>query len=162
MSQYSRKRRLIKSSLQLRLISVFFSIACLASIFQVFMINRAVVSAASQLPSGGTELLALLPEVVKAGLVVTLCVLMPAILFIGVMATHRVAGPVYRFEQYLRGVAMGEADGACSLRKGDEMQDLCDLLNLALERTRERALTEGAETVAPAFGQDLDDLNEAA
>ena len=154
---------MIKSGLQLRLISVFFSIACLASIFQVFLINKAVVTAASQLPTGGTELLELLPQVVQTGLVVTVCVLLPAILIIGVMATHRIAGPVYRLESYLRSVAMGEANGPCSLRKGDEMQDLCDLLNLAIDRTRERALKEGAETAEGDDVQDvLDELTDAA
>lgn len=154
MSVYNRKRRLIKTSLQLRLIAVFLSVACLASVFQVFLINRAVVSAAAALPSGGTELLALLPEIVRTGLLVTVGVLLPAVLVIGVLATHRVAGPVYRFENYLRLVAMGELDEPCVVRRNDELKDLCDLINVALERTRDRAREEARREL---LGDDADE-----
>ncbi|MEX1024402.1 MAG: hypothetical protein WD226_04930 [Planctomycetota bacterium] len=142
MSLYNRKRRLIKSGLQLRLIAVFFSVACLASIFQIFLVNRVVVGVASELPSGGLELLGLLPSILETGILVTVGVLLPTILLIGVLATHRIAGPIYRFEKYLRDVAMGVAQGPCHLRKNDELGDLCDMLNVALERTRERAREE--------------------
>lgn len=159
MAVFTRKRRLIKSGLQLRLIAVFFSVACLASVFQIFLVNRAVVAAARDLPSGGVELLGLLPGIVQTGLIVTVAALLPAILVIGVLATHRVAGPVYRFETYLRLVAMGETDEPCVVRKGDELKDLCDLINVALHRTRERAREEARREILGT--PDEDDLDGA-
>jgi hypothetical protein len=57
---------------------------------------------------------------------------------VGVLSTFRIAGPIYRFEQYLRQVVKGEAEGPCRIRDGDELWDLCDLINQATAPLRMR------------------------
>jgi signal peptidase II len=50
----------------------------------------------------------------------------------GILITHRIAGPIYKFERYLESIARGEEQGDCKLRKGDELHDLCERLNTAV------------------------------
>jgi len=52
--------------------------------------------------------------------------------------SHKVAGPVYRFEMTCHDVIDGKYTGQIKLRKGDEMQNLATLLNEVIARSRER------------------------
>ena len=68
--------------------------------------------------------------------------LVPVTLIVGITTTFKVAGPLHRLEQHCRAIIRGEDPGICKLRKGDEMQDLCDLFNQAIDKLREK---EGQE-----------------
>ncbi len=52
--------------------------------------------------------------------------------------SHKVAGPVYRFERALHDCIEGHYDGNIHLRQGDELQNLAGLFNSALQATRQR------------------------
>lgn len=54
--------------------------------------------------------------------------------------SHKVAGPVYRFEMTCHDIIDGNYTGRIKLRKGDEMQNLATLLNEVIARSRERLL----------------------
>jgi signal transduction histidine kinase len=84
-----------------------------------------------------------LPGILSEILIFTFGLVMPLIFAVGVLITHRIAGPVYRFEQYLGQVARGEEVGPCRIRSGDELQDLCDVINdatAALQASQGRAV----------------------
>jgi signal transduction histidine kinase len=52
-----------------------------------------------------------------------------------IVLSHKVAGPIYRFETSIREMLeSGDLSRRISLRKGDELQSLADLLNRLLER----------------------------
>ncbi|XDD52354.1 hypothetical protein AB3N59_18630 [Leptospira sp. WS92.C1] len=52
-----------------------------------------------------------------------------------VMYSHKMAGPVYNIKNYLRKLADGdEAVKKIKIRKGDEFQELADLLNQVIEK----------------------------
>ena len=52
--------------------------------------------------------------------------LMTAFLF------HRVSGPIYRIKAHMEAVAAGETMGECSVREGDQLQDVCRTYNQLL------------------------------
>jgi len=58
------------------------------------------------------------------GIVAGLLALLFVIAFATVVATHRIAGPVYRLKRLMQQVGVGELKGIMNLRKGDELQDL--------------------------------------
>ena len=61
--------------------------------------------------------------------------------------SHKVAGPVYRFEMTCHDIIDGNYTGKIKLRKGDEMQNLATLLNEVIDQSRERLLgLKNAET----------------
>jgi hypothetical protein len=144
-----RWNKLPKRGLQLRLTLVFVTIAGLASLFQVFLINRALLELAQSLPHDGQIVVDQLPEIFEWNVLWTLLTLVPSLVVVGVLVTSRVAGPAHRLERYLLDVADGQATGPCTIRARDELQELCDAVNHAVESLRARAPAESAREPAP-------------
>ncbi|HEX2957258.1 MAG TPA: hypothetical protein VHO70_10530 [Chitinispirillaceae bacterium] len=60
------------------------------------------------------------------------------IVLLTVFFSHKVAGPIYRFEKACNSVIEGDYTSEIKLRKGDEMQNLALLLNEAIKVSRNR------------------------
>lgn len=150
MANFKRKKKLINSSLQLKLIAVFMSIAATTSLFQVVLLNSAITSLARDLPEAGDQLLRALPRIMLTNVGLTVAVLVPLMFAIGLLITHRIAGPAHRMLTYCRAVARGEENGPCRIRKDDELWDLCDALNDAFDALR--AQKEGRNVGGRAEG----------
>lgn len=63
---------------------------------------------------------------------VTLLVLV----FMGLIFSHRIAGPLYRLNNHMSDVAKGETNSNISFRKKDYFPELADSLNLLLDKYR--------------------------
>jgi len=133
---YRRRKKLINSRLQLHLVAIFSCLACFAALFQVLILNRSILKLAERSGDSGSRLAAEIPTLLFGNLAITLAVLLPLMLVVGVLVTHRIAGPVYRFEQHLGAIARGEDPGVCRIREGDELQELCQIINQAVERLK--------------------------
>jgi hypothetical protein len=125
----------------------FLGVAALALLVQTTYLGLLLVELAASMPAGGDFLERVAGDLVLKALVVSMLLLLPLTALVGVHMTFRVAGPLYRFHQYMRSVAAGDDPGPCRLRDGDEFQELCDLINAGLERTRrdahDQALRDG-------------------
>ena len=134
---YRRRRRIIKPRLQLKLIGAFVGVSLLGYLLQYLLLARELSSFAQTLPTDGARLLASTPGLLASVLAVSFGVLFPLTLVVGILVTFRVAGPIYRFESYLGEIARGESNGApCRIRKGDELNELCDAINDAVAAMR--------------------------
>lgn len=140
-----RKKKLINTGLQLKMIAVFLFLSCISALFQVVLLNRSIMSLSSLMETDGDILLGELPSLLFSNMVMTLGVLLPMMLLVGILVTHRVAGPIYRFEQHLGAIARGENPGICRIREGDELQSLCDTINAAVDTLREDGESESKE-----------------
>ncbi|HEX3020631.1 MAG TPA: hypothetical protein VHP36_10030 [Chitinispirillaceae bacterium] len=60
------------------------------------------------------------------------------IVLLTIFFSHKIAGPVYRFEKVCNNMIRGIYTDEIRLRQGDEMQNLARLLNEAIKCTRER------------------------
>jgi hypothetical protein len=134
-----RKQKLINPRLQLRLVAIFLCAAGLAVQVEAILIATTLSHLAGQMPNDGAVLLDQLPEFVRTNLLLTFLVLAPLMLGVGVVATFKIAGPLYRFEQFLIAVRDGTQVGPCRIRDGDELQYICNLLNEVTEAQRARA-----------------------
>jgi len=138
---HTRRRRLIQPALQLKLTLAFLCTAVLAVLLQSALYAHALLE-----PGEGGE--SVVSERLYAltwnNLAITLGVLVPLSLSIGILVTFRVAGPMYRFETFLRQVLAGAHPGPCVLRRGDEFQEFCGLLNQATKDLRVGAEPESA------------------
>jgi hypothetical protein len=137
----ARKRKLIKTRFQLKLIGVFLGLASVSAVIQTLLVNHSLLKLLGRNEQANQALLGDLPGLLLGNLALSMGLLLPTMGIIGVLLTHRIAGPVYRFEQYLEAIARGERAGACSIRKNDEFQELCGLINQAFERTRSDSVT---------------------
>lgn len=73
-------------------------------------------------------------------LVVSWVVLVTALFALGILATHRIVGPLYVVDRYLARIIAGEPVRFRPLRKGDEFQELFERVQeLAAQLDRERA-----------------------
>ena len=142
MPPYRRRLRLIRPRLQLRLIGVFGAVAVLALLLQYLFFAAALQRVALVLPHDGLLLHSELSSLLAQILLVSLAVLLPVTFLVGLLVTHRVAGPLYRFDVFLRQIVQGERPADCRLRKGDELVELCQLLNEATRPVREGGTPE--------------------
>lgn len=156
MSGYKRRKRLIQPRLQFRLIFTFLGIALLALLLQFLLFGATISRLAEDLPQDGPLLMERIPAFTLGVFAVSLGVLLPMSVCVGVIVTFRIAGPLYRFEQHLKAIARGEDPGVCRIRREDELQEFCTTFNQALDKVRSRGLLEDK---APA---DRTKLDEAA
>jgi hypothetical protein len=142
---HARKNRLPKPGLQMRLVGGFLGVSLLALCSQVLLLAQRLLTLASELPGGGEELRGSIPGLLSQVFGFSLLVLLPCVSLIGVLLTFRIAGPIYRFERYLADVASGGKPGPCRLREGDQLGELCELINAALEsRSASAPVSPGA------------------
>lgn len=134
--QERRRIKLIKPRLQLTLIAVFVGLSSLGFLMQSLHVGLRLSELAASIPGGGRHLMALMPELPIEILVVSFGMFMPLTIAVGIIVTFRIAGPVYRFERYLRDVADGKEVRPCKLRKGDQLMELCELINEVTEPLR--------------------------
>jgi len=142
---YKRKRKLIRPGLQLRLSGVFVGLVTLMLLLQYMLLNAELYRAAGELPTDGTRMLALGDGVALRVAIASALVFLPLTLLVGVLASFRIAGPVYRFERFLEALRDGERPEDFRLRDGDELQEIAALLNDATRpmRTREQVEDTG-------------------
>ena len=131
-----RKRKLIEPRIQKRFVLVFLSTTALAALVQALVLCHLLLRVADRLPSDGLVLKSQLVGILASGLTFTLLLLTPLTLAVGISSTHKVVGPLYRFRTYLTLLSEGERPAPCKIRKDDELQDFCALLNRVTEPLR--------------------------
>jgi hypothetical protein len=132
---YRRSRRLVLAGLQLKLAGSFALLACLATVVQAFVMVHLLSSLASRIEgSAGPTVLAQATSLVVQNVLIALALLVPPFLMAGILITFRIAGPIYRFKRYFEDLAERGYKGPCTLRKEDELKDLCQAINRGVER----------------------------
>jgi len=147
---HRRKKKLIKSRLQLKLVSAFLAMAVVASLFQVILLNTSLLKLTEDLGVQTTDVITRFSSVLVRNLLITLGVLVPFMFLFGILITHRIAGPVYKFERYLDAVIRGDEEGECRLRKGDDLQELCERINRAVAVLKQRTAESRVEEDPPS------------
>lgn len=128
-----RRRLLVLPRLQWRLVAAFLSAACISTVVQMLLLNLALTTLANEAPAARGPLLEATPDILRTQILLTFCLMVPLVIAVGLMETFRVAGPLYRIEQYLKDVVAGGEPEPCTLRADDELQDLCRLVNAATQ-----------------------------
>lgn len=93
----------------------------------------------------GSAAIALHQERLLLGLVAGLALLVVALGVVGIVVTHKVAGPIHKMKRLLREVGEGKLVVRERLRKGDELQHFFEAFEGMVEALRERQRAEIAE-----------------
>lgn len=72
-------------------------------------------------------------KMVNFRIFLSVILLSPVVVVIGIFLSHKIAGPIYRIEKVLANMASGDLSGRIVLRKGDEMLSLADSINKLTE-----------------------------
>jgi hypothetical protein len=94
---------------------------------------------AHSLPSDGKVLHGMIVGMLTRDFLLAFVITVPAFGLLAAAAFMRVVGPVHRMRTFLQGVVDGRETEPCRLRKGDEFQDICELINQATEPMRARS-----------------------
>lgn len=128
---FRRRKFLIKRGLQFRYIGIIFALALLASIvtgYTVFTTGWTLLGEklSNVYPQGR------LVDVFRAtnlALIKNLLFISPIVFVLGLLFSHKIAGPVYRIEKSLYEISNGNLTLKIKLRNGDELWGLADIIN---------------------------------
>ncbi|WP_145070409.1 hypothetical protein [Engelhardtia mirabilis] len=131
-----RTRILVDRDLQLRFALIVLLASTSAVFIQTALTSFMIGRLAEQLPNDGRALMTDVPGALALNAGITLAVTVPWLVFLSLLGTFRVFGPMVGFRNFMRDVAAGRRSSALTIRKGDHLQDVCDLLNEVTEPLR--------------------------
>ncbi|MEE9217903.1 MAG: hypothetical protein V3U98_02450 [Acidobacteriota bacterium] len=111
------------------------SVALLLVLF-IFTVHFANVAATRQLVGSAPNLKGMLEGQDRAQLFMILCaagVYLLAVLILGLIESHRTVGALHHVEKRLHALRQGDWSTALQLRRGDNLQDLAQEVNLTLQ-----------------------------
>ena len=122
-----RKQYMVKKGFQLRFMTTIIIAMVLIALVTGLTIYYAVMQTLTTQFHG--ENLALVKHAITYRLFLRSFLLILAIAIISVFLSHRIAGPIYKFEQTIKECASGKNVKEINLRKGDEFYELASAIN---------------------------------
>ena len=122
-----RKQYMIKKGFQLRFMTTIIIAMVLIALVTGLTIYYAVMQTLTTQFHG--ENLALVKYAITYRLFLRSILLILAIAIISVFLSHRIAGPIYKFEQTIKECASGKNVNEIKLRRGDEFYELASAIN---------------------------------
>ena len=129
-----RRQFIIKRGFQLRFMAVILISMVLIALVTGLSIYSAVMQTLVNQFHG--ESLALIKYAITTKLFVRSLLLIFAIAVISVFISHRIAGPVYKFERIIEALIAGEKVEEIKLRKRDEFYELASVINNLIKREK--------------------------
>jgi len=157
-----RRQYIIKKGLQFRYIGLVFGLALLASMvtgWTVFATGWHFLGEklASVYPQGR---LVYVLRVTNLALIRNLLLISPLIFILGLLFSHRIAGPVYRIGKTLEEISKGNLSLRVRLRKGDELVDLADMINNLTESLNKTMVSD--KDMLIKIEKDLEEIGRIA
>lgn len=134
---YKRKTKLIKIGLQFRFMVIVLLLMFLTGIivaWGTYCLDRAIVYQLVEV------------NIFKQLMAGWVLLLLAIGIGFSILVSHRIAGPIYRFEKVLDRLAKGELDYNVSIRKKDELQELAQKFDKAVQYLRQEILKEKSNT----------------
>ena len=157
-----RRQYIIKKGLQFRYIGLIFGLAFIASLvtgWTVFATGWHFLGEklASVYPQG--RLIYIL-RATNLALMRNLLLISPLIFILGLLFSHRIAGPVYRIEKTLGDISKGNLGLKIRLREGDELVDLAYMINNLVEAFNKSIIFD--KGVVVKIEKDLEEIKRLA
>jgi methyl-accepting chemotaxis protein len=142
---FKRRQTYIKKDFQTRFIVKFVLILVAGGLLSVGLTflntqdSLTAVYANSRLTIQNTSL-AIMPSVVFTTLITTLA-LGVVVIVVTLLVSHKIAGPMFRFEKDINRIAQGDLESRIHIRKGDQFQEMAMALNRMVESIAGRLKT---------------------
>ena len=141
---YKRRQFYVKKGFQFRFILKFCILVSLGILFSTglfLFFSRGTLTSSfhdSRLVIENTAL-AVLPAVLYTNLI-TLILITVGTIVVTLFISHKIAGPLFRFEKELKRIAEGDLTTNIRLREKDQISDVAESLNRAVSALREKIL----------------------
>ena len=136
---YRRRRLLVDRRLQLRFVRVVVLVLLLTSLAVVGGVCAALWFTLYSFELLKDANLVALFNTITWTVVLELIVLVPIVSWLGILLTHKIAGPLVRIHAALAEMANGTFDIHIKLRKGDALVDLAEDINRLAAYLRSRS-----------------------
>lgn len=131
-----RKRKLIRVDLQLKIVFLTLLVACLALLINFQLSLAALWSLEATLSN--TSSVELLVEEVREVLLqkflLSVGIGIPFAVSVGLLYSFKFCGPICRFKVYFSELCGGSWRKPCTLRKGDDLQDVAQAINHVVDQ----------------------------
>jgi hypothetical protein len=138
-----RRRKLIRLDLQLKIVFITLFVASLVLLVN-FQLTLASLWSLSEEFLQSNSIHSLLQSLEKSTLqkfLISVVMAVPLAASVGILYSFKFCGPIYRFKKYFTDLQGGRWDERCMLRKGDDLQDLCDTINQCVDGFRQSLRT---------------------
>ena len=136
---YRRKRKLVRLDLQLKVVFITLFVTSLVLLIN-FQLNLAGLWNLSSRFMDSNNTRALLDAFRAATIqkfVLSVGMAVPLAASVGVLYSFKFCGPIFRFKQYFISLKTARWDERCMLRKGDDLKDVCEAINEAVDAFRQ-------------------------
>jgi len=137
MAKYRRSKFLINKGLQFRYMWVIIITMLFMTMISSWIIYFTIWSGISSGELKTAADLAMIFDKVNHDLMIWIPIFFVLIAIASIFVSHRIAGPIYRFEQSAKAIASGDLVSRIHLRKGDELHDLADTFNIMTKQLEE-------------------------
>ena len=136
--------------------SLFFTYGGLVLFYIRLNYEALVRSALIQLPPSSVQTMQQEFLKLSLSLVFVLALVMAFLFGLGLVLTHKIAGPLVAFNGRFKDIAAGKTGVRVRLREGDEFQEMAQNFNLAVERVE-----DSQKKLLAVIGESLSDLRES-
>ena len=138
---YRRRTWLVNRPLQFRFVKAMLLVLCVMAVASMVAVHIAIgVTRVSFQLSNEPAILSLLDSVGWL-IFLELLGLTPFVICLGVLLTHKVAGPLMKIQASLAQMVKGDFDVHLKLRKRDELLELAEIVNRLADSLRRRPRT---------------------
>lgn len=158
--KFKRRQYIVAPAFQLKYVGLLLGILFIAAIVSAYVVYyTAMVNMGGKLASVYPQgRLASIVSAVNFRIFLSFLVISPIVFIIGILASHRIAGPIYRMESFLKKVGSGDLRGKITLRQGDELITLAEGINSMVGVTKD-AITKKKAHFA-TLSRELDKLSK--
>ena len=132
---YKRKQYIVSAKFQLKYVGLILILVFLTGILCSYVVYYTSMlllgdKLANVYPQG--RLISIV-NMVNIRILLSLLLITPLVVIIGIWASHKIAGPIYRIEKFLNSMVSGDLSQPLTLRKNDELILLADGINRVVE-----------------------------
>jgi len=135
---YRRRRLLVDRSLQFRFVRVLLLVLCFLTVAALAGVYLALQATLRTFELSHDPVAVSLFSTVGLFVAMELLVISPLVAWIGILLTHKVAGPLVRIHAAVAQMTQGNYDVHLKLRKGDALEDLAQAINRLASSLRSR------------------------
>ncbi len=145
----NRSRKFIRTDVQLRVILTALAVAGVVLFINFCLVMLCLSSTQATVEPGASfsSQASALRMAITLRFLLSIGIGIPVAGALGVFYSFRFAGPIYSIQRYFKGLESQPWDRRCSIRKGDDLQDVCTSINTGMDTLRV-ALRESCDLCA--------------
>jgi len=159
---YRRTQYLIAKRFQLKYVGMILLLVSLTAVMCSYVIYYTMMltmgdKLANVYPQG--RLISIV-NMVNFRILLSMLLMAPLVAMIGIYASHKIAGPIYRIEKFLGSMAEGDLSMPITLRRNDELMSLANGINRVVDSVK--AIVKKEKAAIGSISMSMENLRRLA